>query len=176
MVDDWYWQNLVCPRDHAVVRLEDGALCCEHGHRYPIISGIPVMLLDDVSPTLHVMRGSIAAAGRSGNLNADELFLETLGVDEQQRAAILECAKNPNLPIDPVVNYLVSHTNGLMYKHLVGKLQTYPIPELTSRPARERACWTSAAVGEGGVLQRRDRGIGQLVLIPRWEQYWPHAA
>ena len=60
------------------------------------------MLLDDVSPTLHVMRGSIAAAGRSENLNADELFLETLGVDEEQRAAILECAR---IPISPLTRW-----------------------------------------------------------------------
>jgi len=133
-LDDWYLENLVCPRDHEMLRLENGALTCKHGHHYPIISGIPIMLLDDVTATLHVMQGSIDASGQAEKANDDGLYLETLGVDADQRVAILESARKSDLPVDPVVNYLVSHTNGLMYKHLVGKLQNYPIPEIDLPP------------------------------------------
>jgi|ERR1035437_1629464 ubiquinone/menaquinone biosynthesis C-methylase UbiE/uncharacterized protein YbaR (Trm112 family) len=175
-LDDWYLQNLVCPRDHALLSLKDSALFCKHGHRYSIISGIPIMLLEDVSPTLHVMRGSIAASGQAGIAKADELFLETLGVDEDQRAAILECAKKPNLPIDPVVNYLVSHTNGLMYKHLVGKLQSYPIPEIDLPPGDGKTLldigcgwgrWCIAAARKGYQPVGIDPSLGAVLAARR---------
>jgi uncharacterized protein YbaR (Trm112 family) len=39
---------LVCPVDHAKVRLEGDRLVCEKcGRRYPVRDGIPIMLVDE---------------------------------------------------------------------------------------------------------------------------------
>ena len=48
----WLKEHLVCPRDHnKLTQLEDNVLICLTGHKYPIIDGIPIMLLEDVAPT-----------------------------------------------------------------------------------------------------------------------------
>ncbi len=174
--DNWYLENLVCPRDHEPVGLENGMLTCQHGHQYPIILGIPIMLLADVSATLHVMQGSLAAAGVAPDSGADQLYLETVGVDEAQRAAILARVKDPHDSIDPVVNYLVSHTNGLMYKHLVGKLQTYPIPEINLPPGGGKTLldigcswgrWCLAAARKGYRPVGIDPSLGAVLAARR---------
>ncbi|MCI0746949.1 MAG: methyltransferase domain-containing protein [Verrucomicrobia subdivision 3 bacterium] len=129
-LDDWYLQNLICPHDQSNLREGHHQLVCERGHQYAIVSGVPVMLVEEASPTLHVVSGSIAASKANARDTQDALFLETLGVDEDQRIAISEQSKNPGNNVDPVVNYLVAHTSGLMYQHLVGRLSEYPIPDI----------------------------------------------
>jgi uncharacterized protein YbaR (Trm112 family) len=47
----WCLDNLVCPRDKARLDLEKDGLACVHGHYYPVVDGIPIMLLDDVEQT-----------------------------------------------------------------------------------------------------------------------------
>ena len=129
-VSDWYLENLACPRDRGTLRMVEGRLMCSRGHLYPIVSGIPVMLIEELTPTLHVMGSSLEASKRQFDPGPEEMFLETLGVDDHQRKAILEDARKANNAIDPVVNYLISHTNGMMYRHLVGRLRAYPIPSI----------------------------------------------
>ena len=40
-------QLLVCPRDHQILEERDGHLICPSGHRYPIVEGIPILLLSE---------------------------------------------------------------------------------------------------------------------------------
>jgi len=77
IIEEWYLQNLVCPRDQGALCLHDDELLCENGHRYPVIDGIPVMLIDDILPTLHVIGGSINALKASPQAESDTLFLAT---------------------------------------------------------------------------------------------------
>jgi SAM-dependent methyltransferase/uncharacterized protein YbaR (Trm112 family) len=49
MISEWLIDNLVCPVDQDPVALKTATseIHCPHGHRYPVIDGIPVMLQDD---------------------------------------------------------------------------------------------------------------------------------
>jgi ubiquinone/menaquinone biosynthesis C-methylase UbiE/uncharacterized protein YbaR (Trm112 family) len=121
--------GLVCPRDRASLSHSDGALVCSQGHRYPVVAGVPIMLMDEIPATLHVMRGSLSVGSGAHRDKLDPYYTETLGVSPEQREAILRASSRASA-IDPVVNQLLAHTNGHMYDHLVGSLTTYPIPEI----------------------------------------------
>lgn len=58
-LDSWLQKNLVCPRDRLPLEIESEKLTCTNGHCYPIVEGIPILLLDDVQQThgnnLHFM-------------------------------------------------------------------------------------------------------------------------
>jgi ubiquinone/menaquinone biosynthesis C-methylase UbiE/uncharacterized protein YbaR (Trm112 family) len=127
---DWYLENLACPRDLGELRPGKGGLMCVQGHLYPLVQGVPVMLIEESSPTLHVIEGSLAASKQQLAPPDEEMFLGTLGMDDDQRESVLKRLRAGHNQIDPVVDYLVSHTNGIMYKHLVGKLRSYPIPKI----------------------------------------------
>lgn len=96
--------ELVCPRDRSALR--DGV--CEHGHEYPVVDGIPVLLLDEEAPT-H------AACGR----------VEPLPPPIREG-------------IDPFVQEVIGATCGRLYEHLVAGLPDYPIPELRLPPGARR--------------------------------------
>ncbi len=129
MLDGWLARHLSCPRDRQAFEEIDEELVCSSGHRFPIISGIPVLLIEEADPTLHVIGGSIEAA-REKNRTDDCLFLQTLGIHEEERQSVLRDFQAGKNSVDPVINYLVAHTNGILYKHLVGRLQEYPIPQI----------------------------------------------
>jgi SAM-dependent methyltransferase len=88
--------ELVCPRDRSALR--DGV--CEQGHEYPVVDGVPVLLVDEESPT-H------AACGR-----------------------VEELPPPPQEGIDPFVREVIGATCGRLYEHLIADLPDYPIPEL----------------------------------------------
>src|SRR5207302_2522598 len=131
-IDPWYLSNLVCPRDYQSLRFENDQLSCPLNHEYPVVEGIPVMLLGEMSQTLHVAKSSLERAfgTRPADQRAPELYLECLGVNDDEKAGMAALSRDPNNLIDPVVSYIVAATNGLMYKKLVGRLKTYPIPDL----------------------------------------------
>jgi SAM-dependent methyltransferase len=128
-MNEWLAQNLVCPRDHEALTLSGDFLHCSQ-HRYPVVEGIPVMLLEEQEQTLGVARFSLEASknGRHGSAKP-KYYIETLGISDEEKAALLEDAKNP-AGVDPVVKFLVGATCGLLYDSLTGNIQTYPIPEL----------------------------------------------
>src|SRR6185369_8177834 len=131
-MDSWYLENLVCPRDHQRLEVLGERLVCSEGHAYPVVEGVPVMLLDNTDQTLEVAGRSLCAASENGAKSTPPLYLETIGVNDEQRLGILELSQNGNC-IDPVVSYLIGATNGYMYQGLVGKLRSYPIPEIRLR-------------------------------------------
>lgn len=104
---------LVCPRDLGDLRLESGMLACGGGHRYPLARGIPVLLLEDEPPTHAACRTSL---------------VEAEGLTEPDPDA------TGSQDVDPVVQAVVAATCGSLYRHLVGRLETYPIPELRLPP------------------------------------------
>jgi SAM-dependent methyltransferase/uncharacterized protein YbaR (Trm112 family) len=109
-MDAWLLEILACPRDHTPLLLESSRLVCRDGHRYPVVDGIAVMLLDEVRQTHGAALRSLHVADRPAN-----------GASAPEMTSIA---------VDPYVQTAVAATNGNMYQSLVGRLSEYPIPNL----------------------------------------------
>src|SRR5262245_34556836 len=125
--------ELFCPIDHTqLIRQSGDALCCKHGHAYPIVDGVPVLLREDVAQTMEI---ALASIGRARNTNDaiaardSNLHLESLPISEHNKKLALDLVVR-NSKIDPVVCVLIAATNGIAYKHLVGREFQYPIPDI----------------------------------------------
>lgn len=130
MIDPWFVENLVCPVDHRPLRADAAELTCIGGHRYPVVDGVPIMLRPDVSQTIDLADASLRRATRhEHDPRAPELHLESLGISDAEKAEMLQLAEKQGT-VDPVVAYLIAATNGLMYRHLIGRLDRYPIPDI----------------------------------------------
>ena len=177
-IDAWYLENLVCPRDHLELSFLNALLMCESGHRYPVIEGVPVMLVDGVPGTLEVMSASLALArSRCGeSIRLGTLYLETLGISDEERKGIIRLAESKNDTLDPVVSYLVAATNGMMYRHLIGRLQAYPIPSCRCQMAMATSCWTSGVAGADGALRLRGKATYPWAWMLPWELSWQRGA
>jgi uncharacterized protein YbaR (Trm112 family) len=125
-IDGHLLSLLECPRDHSELRVEGEQLCCTHGHRYPIVSGVPVFLLVEKEQTIGIAMESIKAAEAAAGA---PLYLDTIGVSEEQKRGIARdwLAEGK---VDAVISYLVGATSGWGYAKLVGRLEDYPIPEI----------------------------------------------
>lgn len=155
--DPWFERELVCPRDKSDLRRDGYHLYCPRNHRYPIVEGVPIMLLDNVAQTApDVVRRSLAAAG-------SDLPLET---DAQGG------------PVDSYVQQAIVGTNGNLYGRVAGKLPRYPIPEIRLPPAREDArdlldlgCnwgrWSIAAARRGYRPVGMDPGLESILPARR---------
>ncbi len=175
-IDSWYLDHLACPRDHGSLQQAGAVLVCAQGHRYPIVAGIPVMLLSDVPHTIDIAGASLRQAG--DQTPADPLFLETLSLSADEKRGIAALAGRGG-PIDPVVAYLVAATNGLMYRHLIGRLVSYPIPEIALPPGNGRTLldigcswgrWSLAASSRGYATVGIDPSLGAVLAAQRVAQ------
>lgn len=175
-VDPWFIENLVCPVDRERLTANSDALVCGDGHRYPVVDGTPVMLLADASPTIGLETASRERAGGQGiDQRAPELYLESLGISEDEKAGLLDLARNAGA-VDPVVAFLVAATNGLMYRHLRGRLPGYPIPSFPLPPGHGRrlldvGCswgrWSLAAAVSGYDVVGIDPSLGAIKAAQR---------
>ena len=175
-IDPWFIANLACPVDRGPLAAVNGKLVCAHGHLYPVVDGVPVMLRQDVPTTITLADASWRrASGAAADDRAPDLYLESLGIDEDEKRGVLELAKHGGA-IDPVVAYLVAATNGLMYKHLIGSLEQYPIPELTlprgdGRRLLDVGCswgrWSIAAARLGFEVIGIDPSLGAVMAARR---------
>lgn len=128
----WYLENLVCPRDRSSLRSGSAhRLVCGLGHEYPIVDGIPVMLVDEGLQTIDLAHASLRRSRQQGDrTDAEAWHADSLGLSEEEKQAIVRLAASQQSQIDPVVAYLVGATNGIAYKHLIGSLHEYPIPDI----------------------------------------------
>jgi SAM-dependent methyltransferase/uncharacterized protein YbaR (Trm112 family) len=176
-MDQWLQEHLVCPRHHGTLTVQDDLLVCEAGDTFPLVHGVPVMLLPEVEDTLWVATRSRERARRRGELtDNDPFFTDTIGLDEEQRS---EVKKRMNRleqePIDPVVSGLVAATGGHLYKEICGRLDTYPIPALRlpggSGAFLEVGCnwgrWCSAAARKGYRVVGIDPSLGAILAGQR---------
>jgi SAM-dependent methyltransferase/uncharacterized protein YbaR (Trm112 family) len=173
-LDTWYLENLVCPRDQAPLQFHENHLICAYEHRYPVVNGVPVMLIGGIEQTLHVAEQSIAQA--DGVPSADGWYLESVGLSADERAEIATLARNPDRLIDPVVAYLVGATNGIAYRHLLGNLNRYPIPTLrlpdgAGRTLLDVGCnwgrWCVAAARKNYRVVGIDPSLGAVMAAQR---------
>jgi len=114
-LDDALLRLLVCPRDRQTLEERDQHLLCPSGHRYPIVEGIPILLLSE-TPQTHLEGTRSLQMGASPETNPVPLPGPARG------------------EIDPFVQHIIAATNGLLYIQLVGKLTDYPIPYLRLPP------------------------------------------
>lgn len=174
-IDPWFLAALVCPADRKPLALDGDTLACAGGHRYPVVDGIPVMLLAGAQ-TIGLADASLRRARtQQHDERAPELHLESLGISEHEKEELLKLAGRGG-PIDPVVAFLVAATNGLMYRHLVGSLDRYPIPELPlpdghGRRLLDVGCswgrWSLAAAARGYDAVGIDPSLGAVMAARR---------
>lgn len=176
-MDQLLLRILVCPRDQQELRREGDSFCCPMGHVYPIVEEVPIMLLDDVEQTIGIARASLQLArGEIPNdPRAPQFFLPSVGVSEMEKEGIIELARRGS-PIDPVVAYLVGATSGFMYKHLIGSLESYPIPDISMKEGHGRklldiGCswgrWSIAAARKGYNVVGIDPSLGAIKAAER---------
>ena len=130
---------LACPRDQQPLIPSGSSLSCPQGHRYLTIEGIPVLLRDDV-PQTHWAALLALDVARSGALP-----------DDWRAAAHVD-------GVHPFVQESIGATGGNLYRSLIGRLPTYPIPDLplsegNGRTLVDVGCnwgrWTIAAARRG---------------------------
>lgn len=175
-VDPWLMENLVCPRDYQPLRHGDGVLTCPSNHAYPVVDGVPIMLVKEAVHSIPFVEGTWRrAVDDAADQRAPELYLESLGISEDEKQGVIELAKQKS-PVDPVVAFLVAATNGLMYRHLIGRLERYPIPDSTlpagdGRMLLDVGCswgrWTLAAHACGYRAAGIDPSLGAIMAARR---------
>jgi len=176
MIDPWYLENLVCPRDRFALVLEDNMLCCREGrHRYHIAEGIPVLLLDDKKQTMDLCYNSIKRAkGKLVDSRYPDFYLESLGISDEEKSLAVSLAGKAK--IDPVVNVIIAATSGLLYKNLIARLDNYPIPELrldngSGKRLLDIGCnwgrWSMAAHKLGYQVVGIDPSLGAIMAARR---------
>ncbi len=101
---------VVCPRDHLRLDLRRDSLFCANGHEYPVLGGVPILLVSDSAPT-HVEATLSLEAGRLREL-------PSFGATPTGEL------------VDPWVNDAIPATNGLLYLPVQGRLTEYPIPTI----------------------------------------------
>jgi SAM-dependent methyltransferase len=107
--DTTVWRELACPRDSSQLDPRGETLVCDHGHEYPYVDGIPVLVVDDeIEPT---QPGYWASP--------DDI--------ERVRAEVPPPVTGD--AVDPYVAELILGTHGNLYKHLSSGMPRYPIPD-----------------------------------------------
>ena len=176
-MDHWYLDNLVCPRDHNYLEAVSDKLACAEGHTYPVVDGVPVMLLDDESQTIQAAEKTLQqAAGLSDESQMPELYLDSLSLSDVRRKGIIHMARSGSCKVDPVVAFMIIATNGNLYRHLLGKLDSYPIPYLRLPPGDGQTfldvgCnwgrWSIAAARKGYSVVGIDPQLGAVMAARR---------
>jgi SAM-dependent methyltransferase/uncharacterized protein YbaR (Trm112 family) len=172
-LDPWLADNLVCPRHQTPLENRTDDLVCPHGCRFPVVENVPVMLLEEERQTIESCNHSLRLARQGpGEMG---LYTESIGLNEQERRGILDLARGGS-KIDPAVAFLVGATNGIAYKHLIGTLDSYPIPELrlpagNGRRMLDIGCnwgrWCMAAARKGYRPVGIDPSLGAIMAARR---------
>jgi len=181
-IDPWYLENLVCPIDHSKLYFDGQGLVSKQGRRYPVVDGMPVMLAADEAQTIGVAHASIARArGEPDAIDrrAPQLYLESLGISEEEKAELVRLYESGTTSIDPVAMMLIGATCGNAYKDLIGNrgLIEYPIPSISLTPGRtgdtllDVGCnwgrWSAAAARQGFSVVGIDPSLGAVMAARR---------
>jgi SAM-dependent methyltransferase/uncharacterized protein YbaR (Trm112 family) len=170
--------NLVCPHDKQSLRQEGSYLISKSGRAYPVIDGIPVLFPDICTETMNetIYMSRKAASAVLAGAQQKIWCIETLGINNSEKAEIAALINSGTSPIDPVVSYMVAATSGYAYQHLKGRLTEYPIPELRIRPDfgplfLDIGCnwgrWSIAAARNGFLPIGIDPQLGSVLAAKR---------
>ncbi len=172
---NWLGQHLVCPRDQKALRAEGQNLICAGGHGYPVVEGVPVMLLDDVAQTIGVAADSLREARIQPH--ADSWYVDAIPCNPQEREMIRrQIAAYQTGLVDPVVQSVLNATNGNLYRGALGKLREYPIPEIrlprgNGETMLDIGCnwgrWCAAASRKGYRAVGIDPALGSVLAAKR---------
>ncbi|MBX3295034.1 MAG: methyltransferase domain-containing protein [Acidobacteria bacterium] len=111
-MNNWLFENLICPRDRSSLKRSDGGLVCENGHIYPVISDVPIMLIEEAESTHDYIKRTFEAVKDNSVLT--EADRSTQNTDA----------------IDPFVQGEIPYTSGILYFSVQNRLERYPIPHL----------------------------------------------
>jgi 2-polyprenyl-3-methyl-5-hydroxy-6-metoxy-1,4-benzoquinol methylase/uncharacterized protein YbaR (Trm112 family) len=184
LLDPWFVENLVCPVDHVRLEFDGRRLISKHGKVYPVVDGTPVLLVENQQQTMEISNYSIERAKGISEVvdqRAPQLYLETLGISENEKAELVRLWQGNLAGIDPVVLMIIGATSGHSYKHLIGnqKLQSYPIPSIDLPPANPEASrvfldlgcnwgrWSVAAAKKGYRVVGIDPSLGAIMAAKR---------
>ena len=165
--------ELRCPYEGGTLHQVDGSLICPNGHRHFVVDGVPVLLRDDVPETIGLIKSSLAAVHQPEEA---PLYLGSVGISKDERMRAQDLSRSSRPRIDPVVAVLVGATSGHAYRHLIGKLDEYPIPEIhLPGSAGERlldlGCswgrWSMAAARKGYRVTGIDPSLGAVLAGKR---------
>jgi SAM-dependent methyltransferase len=135
--------------------VDEERLRCPSEHHYPIVAGVPVMLLAEAEPTHGACHNSLVPS--------DSASADSAEIDSGQA-------------VDPVVQQVVAATNGMLYVPLIGKLPRYPIPELRLPPGAGRTLldvgcnwgrWSVSAARKGYQVVGIDPDLGAVLAATR---------
>jgi ubiquinone/menaquinone biosynthesis C-methylase UbiE/uncharacterized protein YbaR (Trm112 family) len=130
-IDPWFLENLVCPRDEGFLGQAHERLFCQNGHKYPIFQSTPIMLVPESRRT------------------DEAIFQRTFDIaDGKIPSSYTDDLPKARETVDPFVQQIIAGTNSSIYKHLRGRLERYPIPELP-RPLNRYGEGTLLDVGCG---------------------------
>ena len=173
-MDDWLIENLACPRHQTQLSSRGDALMCPHGCEFPVVDGVPVMILGEADQTMDLVKTSLRQARQPSEDGG--LYVESVGLNDDQKRGIVELARTQRRGVDPVVSYIVAATNGIAYKSQVGKLAEYPIPTLRLPPSDGKVfldigCnwgrWCIAAARKGYKVVGIDPSLGAVMAAKR---------
>jgi SAM-dependent methyltransferase len=174
--DELLFDILVDPIDGSRLRTAGDVLVSASGRTFPIVQGVPVMLVDGVDQTIRVAERTLSTVRQKIDLD-NPWQLETTVLDPKIIAELNAqlTSLTDQTAIDPVINYLICKTNGILYKQLVGKLKHYPIPDirLPSASAASRSVmldigcswgrWSISAARKGYCVVGLDPSLGAVL-------------
>ena len=164
----------MCPRHRIGLHLDGVSWRCSSGCLFPTVDGVPVMLLEEVRQTMDLAAASIEQCQSSSTDGG--LYVDSLGITEEEKRGILNLAAKGSMDVDPVVSFLVGATNGIAYKNQIGRLRDYPIPNLRlpasmGKVFLELGCnwgrWCIAAARKGYTVVRIDPSLGAVMAAKR---------
>lgn len=165
---------LACPVDGIPLSRDGEAWVSAAGRRYPTIQGIPVLFRPDATDTLSAMARSRAIA--EGGDASDPWCVDTLGLNAEQKAPLLEALRQGGQAVDPVVAQMIAATCGNLYLGLIGRLPRYPVPDFRLKNGAGRVLvdlgcnwgrWCLAAAKEGFAVIGIDPQIGAVLAARR---------
>src|SRR5262249_16342935 len=148
------------------------------GRTFPIIQGIPIMLVDGIDQTIRVAEKTLNAARQKADSDSEDHWcLDATVINDCKLPEVKRLLANGTyrFSIDPVISYLICKRNGHLYEQLVGDLKDYPIPDIplarTSNVARrwmlDVGCswgrWSLSAATKGYNVVGLDPSLGAVL-------------
>jgi SAM-dependent methyltransferase len=121
---------------------------------------------------------TLASYHAAANGTGGPLYLKTIGLSDVEKSGIARywAERRQTDPIDPAISYLIGATSGLGYVSLIGRLASYPIPNIPVRPGAGRllldvGCswgrWSISGARKGWHVVGIDTSLGAIMAARR---------